>query len=355
MNEHHSLKFNVMPAAAIIGALGGIAQGAINQAIGNAANLRAQKELYNYTLPLEQGAQYNMIKMSPRLQVEGMKAAGLNPASITGGYQGSGVSGDTSANTQPLQIDAVGAAMQAAQMEMNAKMNAANVRKTNAEAQNVEKQNQWFDRVQGTELALKDAQKQLLRNQSKEIQDLLPGKVKEQTANIDILNLQKTYQEYQNEVMEREYDIDGKKVKGKDIPYFKEIFAMQMAEKTLAVDWYNAQTSRLALDRDWQSVLTKEWFAPLIRALTPKLKDMAPEIKKQIEDKIAEVQQTLDDIQNAAKNINDITSDPIGVLKNKQDLVDDKLRDNIREAGRKKGLRYDKNGNAIYNKHGLID
>lgn len=318
MSVTHSLKFHTMPAAAIIGALGGIAQGAINQAIGNAANLRAQKELYNYTLPREQEAQYNMIKMSPRLQVEGMKAAGLNPASINGGYQGAAVSGDTSANTQPLQIDAVGAAMQAAQMEMNEKMNAANVRKTNAEAQNVEKQNQWFDALNQQNLNTAKAQEDLLKNQSKEIQDLLPGKIKEQSSNINLLDLKASYQQSLNDAMEKEYDFDGKKVKGKDIPNFKELYALEMANKTLEVDWFNAITSRQGIERDWKAVLTKEWFAPLIKSLSGDVSNLSPQVRQVFQNTLRNVEnmlKTIEDVQNDVQPFTDFLSNPYGSTK----------------------------------------
>lgn len=306
-----------MSAAAIaagIGALGNIA-GSI---VSNKMNLSDNKKFFDYTLPKNQQAQYEMIANSPSLLVQGYKRAGLNPASVSSSYEGSGATGETGVTTAPINVDPVGTYMQLKQLEMNEEINGANVRKANAEAQNVEKQNQWFDQLQQQNLNSQKAQEDLLKNQSNEVKELLPGKIKEQSSNINLTDLKASYQDSLNDAMEKEYDFDGKKVKGKDIPNFKELFALEMAQKTLGVDWYNAITSRQSLDRDWKAVLTKEWFAPLIRDLSGDVSSLSPEIKKIFRDTVDSVNNTLTGIrqfQEDTKPVRDFFSNPYGNVK----------------------------------------
>lgn len=310
-----------MPAAAIIGALGGIAQGLANSSIGNKMSLRSQKDLYNYTLPKEQEAQYNMIKNSPRLMVEGMQAAGLNPASITSGYQGAAGSGDAGARTQPLAIDAVNSAMAAQQMELNSMSTKAAVQKTEQETENLRLQNEWYERVQGANIAVQEASAALMKNQSKEIQELLPKKIDEFTKNINLLDSKITYQQALNDTMETEYDFGGKKVKGKDIPNFKELVTLQLAQETLKVDWFKAITERQGIERDPLAVLTKEWFAPMIKALSGDVESLTPEVRSIFQNTVSQVRSTLETLEKmtsstigVAGTVNKVLQDPSGTL-----------------------------------------
>lgn len=315
---------------AAIGAIGNIA-GSI---VSNKMNLKDNKKFFDYTLPKNQQAQYEMIANSPSYLVQGYKRAGLNPASISSSYEGSGATGETGVSTTPINADPVGTYMQLKQLEMNQAINGANVRKANAEAQNVEKQNQWFDTLQQQNLNVQKAQEDLLKNQSNEVKELLPGKIQEQTSNINLTDLKASYQQALNDAMEQEYDFDGKKVKGKDIPNFKELFALEMANKTLGVDWYNAITSRQSLDRDWKAVLTKEWFAPLIRDLSGDVKNLSPEIKQIFSNTVSSVNNTLNGLrqfQEDVKPITDFFGNPYGnakkYFKEKSDQVTKPFKD----------------------------
>lgn len=299
---------------AAIGAIGNIA-GSI---VSNKMNLKDNKKFFDYTLPKNQQAQYEMIANSPSYLVQGYKRAGLNPASISSSYEGSGATGETGVSTTPINADPVGTYMQLKQLEMNEQINGANVRKANAEAQNVEKQNQWFDTLQQQNLNVQKAQEDLLKNQSQEIRDLLPGKIQEQTSNINLTDLKASYQESLNEAMEKEYDFDGKKVKGKDIPNFQALYTLEMANKTLAVDWYNAITQRQGIERDPLAVLTKEWFAPMIKALSGDVSNLTPEVRAIFQNTLRNVQNLLNNIeefQNDVKPVTEFFSNPYGNVK----------------------------------------
>lgn len=92
------------------------------------------KKYFNYTLPKLQDAQYNMIRNSPSLMVQGMKNAGLNPANIDSGYQGS-VSAPSGNSGVQSNWDPVGKYMQIKQIQQQQDLTDANVNKLNAEAE----------------------------------------------------------------------------------------------------------------------------------------------------------------------------------------------------------------------------
>lgn len=307
-----------MSAWALASAAASAAGSIINSSISNKQSLIANKKYFDYTLPKNQQAQYEMIRNSPVEQVRGLRNAGLNPASISSSYEGSGVTGESGVQTTPLNVDPVGAYMQAKQLEMAEAQNKANVMKTNEETKNLQKQNEWFDRVQSSNIAAQDASTELLKNQSKEIKDLLPGKIQEQSKNINLLDLNISYQQALNDAMETVYDFNGQKIKGKDIPNFQTLFALQMSEKTLSVDWYNAITSRQALERDPMAVLTKEWFAPLVKALSSDVEGLTPEIKQLFQQNVNKIKDAINGISNVGINnpsVSDFVSDPFGSAK----------------------------------------
>lgn len=307
-----------MSAWALASAAASAAGSIINSSISNKQSLIANKKYFDYTLPKNQQAQYEMIRNSPVEQVRGMRNAGLNPASISSSYEGSGATGESGVQTTPLNVDPVGAFLQAKQLEMAEAQNKANVMKTNEETKNLQKQNEWFDRVQTSNIAAQDASTELLKNQSKEIKDLLPGKIQEQTMNINLLDLNISYQDALNDAMETEYDFNGQKIKGKDIPNFQILFALQMSEKTLAVDWYNAITSRQALERDPMAVLTKEWFAPLVKALSSDVEGLTPEIKQLFHQNVMKIKDAITGLSTVGSNnpsVSDFVSDPFGSVK----------------------------------------
>lgn len=265
-----------MPAAALIGALGGIASGLANQSIGNAMNLRAQKELYNYTLPREQGAQYNMIKMSPQLQVEGMKAAGLNPASITGGYQGAGASGDASANTQPLNMDVLNGAQVAQQMELNALTTKANLKKTEAEANYINKQANRYDELTDVEIRAKQAAAALQEGQNSRESELQNYAVKQAIQNLDLGQKDLDFKRITNDALEKEYDFNGVKVKGSEIPNFEKLLSLQIALETMKYNWSVLAQRKREFEGDPQKLLTDKFLVPMVDYLQkhfPELKD----------------------------------------------------------------------------------
>lgn len=255
-----------MSAAAIaagISAAGSIA----GSVISNKMNLSQNKKFFDYTLPKNQQAQYDMIRNSPALLVRGYKDAGLNPAGISSTYEGGGAQGETVGSTQPITADPVGVYMQMRQLKMNEDINAANVRKANAEAANLEAQTPWIDRLNQATIDAQTAEKDYTVGKNQREADKNIEEINNLIANTDLLKTNKTYQEIVNDANNKMYEVDGKLVKGSEIPNVEKLVSLKLAAETLKVAKYNAVTGRREVDGDPKKLAMNEIVVPLLEYL----------------------------------------------------------------------------------------
>lgn len=255
-----------MSAAAIaagISAAGSIA----GSVISNKMNLSQNKKFFDYTLPKNQQAQYDMIRKSPVELVRGYKDAGLNPAGISSTYEGGGAQGETVGSTQPITADPVGVYMQMRQLKMNEDINAANVRKANAEAANLEAQTPWIDRLNQATIDAQTAEKDYTVGKNQREADKNIEEINNLIANTDLLKTNKTYQEIINDANNKMYEVDGKMVKGSEIPNVEKLVSLKLAAETLKVAKYNAVTGRREVDGDPKKLAMNEIVVPLLEYL----------------------------------------------------------------------------------------
>lgn len=257
-------KFGWSDAAGIIG------QGAsslIGVAFGNKQSLKYNQRFFDYTLPKQQQAEYDMVRNSPALLVRGYKDAGLNPAGISSTYQGGGAQGETVGSGQQVNIDPLGAYMQMRQLKMNEDINAANVRKANAEAANLEAQTPWIDRLNQATIDAQTAEKEYTVGKNKREADKNIEEINNLIANTDLLKTNKTYQEIVNDANNKMYEVDGKLVKGSEIPNVEKLVSLKLAAETLKVAKYNAVTGRREVDGDPKKLAMNEIVVPLLEYL----------------------------------------------------------------------------------------
>lgn len=161
------------------------------------------KRYFDYTRTRLQGDQQNMIRQSPSLMVQGLKNAGLNPASLESGYEGGVSSPGMSSGVQP-NFDPLGKYMELRQLKQSQDLTDANVNKLNAEAEkakaetneihdNAEQQRKLQASQENYNNVLSKAGEQGILNDLKRLQnetDLTYSKIGEIEQNIQNLNTQ---------------------------------------------------------------------------------------------------------------------------------------------------------------------
>lgn len=255
----------------------------VNSWLSNKMSLKNQKALYDYTLPKDMQANRDMILQSPELQVQGMKRAGLNPSSITGGFQGSASSGDAGASSTPLNMDVLNGAMMFQQMKNDMAMTKANVAKTQAETNYINSQNERYDEIVDSEIALRTAQSTYQHDVNDREKELQTYAVKQAMQNLDLGSADLDYKDMTNKALEQTYEIDGKQVKGYEIPNFKELLTLKLAEESMRYNWSALQLENRKFEADPQKLFMDRFGVPLMDYM----KEHMPEIWEQVKDKVS--------------------------------------------------------------------
>lgn len=252
-------------------------------------NLKLQKKYYDYTFGKENERQDYLMANSAQIQKNNLLNAGLSPNLMAEGANQlaspSVNSGSTAAGTANYS-GVAGTFADSMTALANLDLIRSQARKNNAEADEVHDNAESQRSLNWVMANVKDLEGQYLVGKNAREEALNKVTIEEINSRVNLFKLQGDEQEITNDIkkMEREamgetYTFQGKKVKGYQIPNFKELFALQLAKQANDIAQQNANTNEAAVEGDPVKLLTNSFLVPVVKWLEKAIPD-SKEFKK---------------------------------------------------------------------------